>query len=69
MILTVDVGNTRIKSAVFEEDTALEYFVFDANELHEKIKNILKKYKNITHLVVASVGKVEKESFLEFENS
>ncbi|MBC5836881.1 type III pantothenate kinase [Flavobacterium muglaense] len=67
MILTVDVGNTRIKSAVFEEDTALEYFVFDANELHEKIKNILKEYNNITHLVVASVGKVGKDSFLEFE--
>lgn len=67
MILTVDVGNTRIKGAVFEGDILVEYFVFEKNELQKKIKNILKKYKKTTHLVVASVGNIEKESFLELE--
>ncbi|WP_413999495.1 type III pantothenate kinase [Flavobacterium sp. W1B] len=68
MILTVDVGNTRIKASVFEGDMSFEYFVFEKTELQKNIKNILKKYNKTTHLVVASVGNVEKESFLEFEN-
>jgi type III pantothenate kinase len=68
MILTVDVGNTRIKAAVFEEDILLDYFVFTKKELQNNIENILKKFKNTTHLVVASVGDVEKESFLIFNS-
>ncbi len=68
MILTIDVGNTRIKAAVFEGDILLEYFVFLKNELQKNIKYILKKFKNTTHLVVASVGNVEKEVFLGFDN-
>jgi len=68
MILTVDVGNTRIKAAVFEGDILLEYFVFMKNDLQKNIENILKKFKNITHLVVASVGNVEKDSFLAFND-
>ena len=68
MILTIDIGNTRIKGAVFEGDTLLECFVFGKKELQKNIENILKKYEKVAHLVVASVGNVEKESFLEFEN-
>jgi len=68
MILAVDVGNTRIKSAVFEGATFLESFVFFKKELGENIQNILKKYKWITHLVVSSVSDVEKQSFSEFES-
>lgn len=67
MILTIDVGNTRIKAAVFEESTVLENFVFEKNELEENIQKILKKFSNCTDLVVASVGKIEKESFSAFE--
>ena len=68
MILTVDVGNTRIKAAVFEGSTVLESFVFEKNELEEKIKKILIKFQNCSDLVVASVGNIEKQSFLTFEN-
>lgn len=68
MILAVDVGNTRIKAAVFEDSILVENFVFVKNELQKNIQNILKKYKKITDLVVSSVGDVEKQSFLEFEN-
>lgn len=67
MVLTVDVGNTRIKAAVFEESNALENFIFEKTELEEKIKKILEHYSNCTDLVVASVGNVEKQSFLTFE--
>ncbi|GIZ09113.1 type III pantothenate kinase [Flavobacterium sp. UMI-01] len=68
MILTIDVGNSRIKGAVFEGDTILELFVFEKKELQKKIEFILKKYPNCTYLVVASVGDVEKKTFLAFEN-
>ncbi|MDG2431505.1 type III pantothenate kinase [Flavobacterium sp.] len=67
MILTIDVGNTRIKGAVFEGATALEYFVFDPAALEKNILNILKKYQKVDYLVVASVGILEKQSFLQFE--
>lgn len=68
MIIAIDVGNTRIKAAVFEGSTILESFVFSKNELGENIENILKKYKKVTHLVVSSVSDIEKRSFSEFEN-
>ncbi len=68
MILTVDVGNTRIKSAVFEGDSLLELFVFDEVDLEEKIENILNEFENISHLIVASVGNIERKAFLRFEN-
>jgi len=67
MILTVDVGNTRIKAAVFEGDTSLERFVFDKKALEKEIKKILKKFETIAYLVVSSVADVEKQSFLAFE--
>ncbi|MEL1252795.1 type III pantothenate kinase [Flavobacterium sp. DGU38] len=67
MVLTIDVGNTRIKAAVFEGDSVLGKFVFEKNQLEKKIKNILEKFQNCSDLVVASVGNVEKQSFLTFE--
>ena len=67
MVLTVDVGNTRIKAAVFEGSTALENFVFEKNELEKEIEKILEKFQNCSDLVVASVGDIEKQSFLVFE--
>ncbi|WP_289664590.1 type III pantothenate kinase [Flavobacterium panacagri] len=67
MVLTVDVGNTRIKASVFEGSTALENFIFEKKELVEKIKNILEKFPNCSDLAVASVGNIEKQAFLTFE--
>ncbi|OOG71799.1 type III pantothenate kinase [Flavobacterium sp. A45] len=68
MVLTIDVGNTRIKGAVFERDKMKEVFVFPKEEIQEKIEEVLKKHKKVTHLVVASVGDVDKNSFLRFQN-
>lgn len=68
MILTVDVGNTRVKAAVFEGDTVLDCFVFGKDELAVNIEKILKNFKTIIQMVVSSVGDVEKQSFLAFES-
>lgn len=67
MIVTVDVGNTRIKAAVFEANTVLKNYVFGKEELQKKIEKILIEFSDCTDLVVASVGDIEKQSFLSFE--
>ncbi|WP_395047810.1 type III pantothenate kinase [Flavobacterium sp.] len=68
MILTIDVGNTRIKSAVFENNTLIEAFVFSIENFQTEIENILNLNKEIAVLVVASVGKLEKQAFESFSN-
>ena len=66
MLLAIDVGNTRIKTAVFEQNTIVELFSFSQEELQIKIDFILKKYQNIKVLAIASVGNIEKKAFLGF---
>lgn len=68
MILTIDVGNTRIKTAVFEENTLIEVGVFEKDDLENNIQKTLKKYSKITNLVVASVGNVPESAFLKWQN-
>ncbi|VXB18734.1 Type III pantothenate kinase [Flavobacterium sp. 9AF] len=63
MLLTIDIGNTRIKCAVFEQNTLLEKFVFDENEALIFFKKIFKKFNKITFSISSSVGKLEKECF------
>ncbi len=69
MLLAIDVGNTRIKGAVFENNTLLEYFVFLKKDFQKNIQNILKDFQNVTHLTVASVGNLDKNDFLTFGES
>lgn len=60
MILTIDVGNTNIKVAVFEQVDLIEKFVFQKNDFEKKIEKILKKYPKSTKAVLSSVGKLDK---------
>ena len=69
MILVVDVGNSRIKVAVFEGNTLLEVFVFSKIELELTMKNILIKFEKVSDLLVSSVGDVGKQSFLAYNNA
>ena len=64
MILTIDVGNTNIKVAVFEQVDLLEKFVFQKNDFKKKIEKILKKYSNCTNAVLSSVGKLDDKDIL-----
>jgi type III pantothenate kinase len=68
MLLAVDIGNTRIKVAVFEGNTLLDQFYFNSKALRNEMNFILNKYKKVSELVVASVGNMPKEAFIEFEN-
>jgi type III pantothenate kinase len=67
MILAIDVGNTRIKGAVFEDANLVETFVFLKTQLQVSIENILNKHKKVSNIVVASVSDLDKQTFLDFE--
>ena len=68
MLLAIDVGNTKIKVAVFEGSNLLERFDFYSSDLQKQIEFTLNKYQNTTDLVIASVGNIPKEAFFAFEN-
>jgi type III pantothenate kinase len=67
MLLAIDVGNTRIKAAVFEDNTLLNVIIFDKKEVVEKVNFILDQHSKINHIVVASVGNIDKTDILQFE--
>jgi type III pantothenate kinase len=69
MILTLDVGNTRIKSAVFEDNTLLVTFVFEKSQLQNSLLKILKSYKEVTDIVISAVSDIEKNSFTSFSQT
>ena len=54
MNLIIDVGNTRIKAAVFENDRLIELLVFTEKYLIEKVDFFLSKY-DITKGILSSV--------------
>ena len=68
MILIIDVGNTRIKSAVFENNRLIDSSIFSNENFLAEIENILNLNNKIAVLVVASVGKLEKQAFESFSN-
>ena len=55
MNLVIDVGNTRVKAAVFEQDNLICRFNFGKEKLIAEIKNILKKY-SVTSSIIANVS-------------
>ena len=61
MLLVIDIGNTKIKTAVFEEDKLLDKQSFNKNEGLEKIEKIFKNFPEIKHSVSSSVGKAEND--------
>ncbi|MBD3583127.1 type III pantothenate kinase [Flavobacterium selenitireducens] len=60
MVLTIDIGNTRTKGAVYEYDAMVDYFVTTETQWQKKVSEILEKYPKIEDLVVASVGKTQE---------
>lgn len=61
MLLTIDVGNSRIKVAVFEHNKQVDFFIFETNEALKNFENIFQKYPNLQKIILSSVGKLEKE--------
>jgi type III pantothenate kinase len=55
--LVIDVGNTRVKAAVFEGDKLVELFVFEKKIILSKVKEISKKH-SITYGIISSVASI-----------
>ena len=69
MVLVVDIGNTRIKCAVYEIDTLIESFVFTDEVAENNFKNILLAYPKINDLIVSSVAKKLNFDFKNLSNT
>lgn len=59
MLLAVDIGNTKIKAAVFEGAALVSRFVFDKGSAEENVIEIFHEYPKISKSVLSSVGKDE----------
>jgi len=66
MILAIDIGNTQLKMAVFSNNFLIEKIIISYDNWTKTIWEIIEKH-TVKHLVVASVGKLEKESFAVFQ--
>ncbi|WP_116790631.1 type III pantothenate kinase [Flavobacterium psychrotrophum] len=64
MLLAVDIGNTKIKLAVFEGAALLQRFSFGKEEAVAGVENIFLTCPQITHSILSVVGKEDDELFL-----
>ena len=69
MILAIDIGNTRVKYAVFKQDTILKLRVSEQNSFRKEIEKILSDYPKISDFMVSSVGKLSENDFLWVKKS
>ncbi|KGO94110.1 type III pantothenate kinase [Flavobacterium subsaxonicum] len=64
MLLTVDIGNTKIKAAVFEGTALLEKFVFSSDDALVEVKKIMQKFPATHHSITSVVGKDDHKLLL-----
>lgn len=67
MVLAVDIGNSRIKLAVFEHNSMLEQFVVTENEWLKKIEDLLLNF-SIDEIITSSVGKNVQQQLENFNH-
>ena len=67
MNLIIDVGNTLVKMAVFQEGKLLEKIVIEVSEFEIAQKRIFKNYPEIDKCMLASVGILPKEVITNLE--
>ena len=67
MNLAIDVGNTRVKAAVFEGDKLLVIEYFKREEIIIELKKIFKTYQ-IKEAIIANVASVSSEVLEEINN-
>ncbi|MGY0391696.1 type III pantothenate kinase [Bizionia sp. KMM 8389] len=56
MNLIIDIGNTSVKLAVFQEDRILEKMITALEDFEKKIDKLCEKYPNIQKTILSSVG-------------
>jgi type III pantothenate kinase len=61
MLLAIDIGNTKIKAAVFEGSGMVARYIFEKNEASLNIEHILRSHPELSQTIVSSVGKDDNE--------
>jgi type III pantothenate kinase len=61
MILTIDVGNTNVKVAVFKQFNIIDKFIFQKNNFQNNFQIIFKKHSNLTKAVFVSVSMLDEK--------
>lgn len=67
MNLIVDVGNSFVKFAVFQEDELLEKITAELSDFEKTQKEISKNHPKIKKCILASVGKLSKKAIIKLE--
>jgi len=67
MNLIIDIGNTRVKLAVYEENSCLEKFTLQKKDFFKSIKKILKEYPKVKNGIISSVDFFSKEEERELK--
>ncbi|MBW3518166.1 type III pantothenate kinase [Flavobacterium sp. NKUCC04_CG] len=62
MLLVVDIGNTRTKVALFENDRIIEIYILERENFLKNFKKILKNFNTLPKIVLSSVGKLDTAS-------
>ncbi|MCX7546887.1 type III pantothenate kinase [Xanthomarina sp. F1114] len=62
MNLIIDIGNTFIKFAVFQQDEVVFQSSVEENEVKNEFELFLKKYPKINKCVISSVGKLDEQA-------
>jgi type III pantothenate kinase len=68
MILVIDIGNTKIKAAVFEQDTLIFKEEFSKEYFLEELKFFFKKNKIIKKTIISSVANIPEEVIMYLKN-
>ncbi|MGN7513027.1 MAG: type III pantothenate kinase [Allomuricauda sp.] len=61
MNLVIDIGNTLIKYAVFENRRIIYDHSFESGLFLSNIKELFEKYPRINHAIISSVGKLDRK--------
>jgi len=68
MNLAIDIGNTRVKAAVFEEDKLLELLIFDKKIIVSETRKIIKKH-SISNGIISNVGSISEKRMEQLNKS
>lgn len=66
MNLIIDIGNTRVKAAVFEQNTIVNSCIFEKSKIISEVKKIIKKY-TITDAILSSVTLISSNKLAKLQ--
>jgi type III pantothenate kinase len=66
MNLIIDVGNTRVKVALFKGDSIFDTYQFAKSKIAKKIKDIVEKH-DVTNGIISSVASISEKEFKKIE--